>query len=247
MLTKIFTFAFNRPDILQYQIDCFKKYFKREFEFNVVYDTRDSEHLEQFEKICRNSDVTFYHHVSTPGNTPSFYNSNAIQWAYDNLIVGSEEDCYVMILDHDIFLIEDFDIEEFMNQTDLAGCVQTRQNVKYVWQGLILFRKSSVENLEFDFYPQVVDGQMLDSCGGTYKLLRNSELKFKPTSLEYPDDYGDINLKDPEVSNGFEFELHLDSKFLHFRNACAWHNELKVDDQNKTLVLQKILGDFIEV
>ena len=46
MKIKIFTFAFNRPDILQYQIDSFKKYIEDDFEFHVVYDTRDNEHLE---------------------------------------------------------------------------------------------------------------------------------------------------------------------------------------------------------
>jgi len=42
-------------------------------------------------------------------------------------------------------------------------------------------------------------------------------------------------------------ELHLDGKFLHFRNACNWHNGLKVVDNHKTTVLHTILGDFIEV
>jgi hypothetical protein len=42
-------------------------------------------------------------------------------------------------------------------------------------------------------------------------------------------------------------ELHLDGKFLHFRNACNWHNGLKVVDTEKTLVLHTILEDFIEI
>lgn len=246
MKVKVFTIVFNRPDILQYQIDCLKKYLKNDFEINVVYDTRENQYLDQFQEICSRNNVNFYHHLSSPGNTPSFYNSDAIQWSYDNLIVGGD-DCYVMVLDHDIFLIEDLDLIKFMGDNDLSGCLQSRAHVNYVWQGLILFKKSSVDKIDFDFYPQVVDGQMLDSCGGTYKLLRDPNIKFESTSLEYPDDYGDINLKDPSVSNGFEFELHLDGKFLHFRNASSWHNGLKVDDKNKTVVLQKILSDFIEV
>ena len=34
--------VFNRPDILQQQIDCFNKYLQDDFEFNVVYDKSGS-------------------------------------------------------------------------------------------------------------------------------------------------------------------------------------------------------------
>ena len=248
MKVKVFTFVFNRPDILQYQIDCFKNYLKDDYEFNVVYDTRDSEFLEQFQDICNRNGVTLHHHISQPGNTPSFYNSDAIQWTYNNVIIKDEKDCFVVILDHDNFLIESFSINDFMKKCDLAGCVQTRGSVEYVWQGLIFFRKSSIAQENFDFYPQEVEGQLLDSCGGTYKLIRNPKIRFIPTSVEYPDNYGSIDLKDSSSSNGgYEMELHLDGKFLHFRNACNWHNGLKVVDTEKTLVLHTILKDFIEI
>jgi hypothetical protein len=248
MKVKVFTFVFNRPDILQYQIDCFKNYLKDDYEFNVVYDTRDSEFLEQFQDICNRNGVTLHHHISQPGNTPSFYNSDAIQWTYNNVIIKDEKDCFVVILDHDNFLIESFSINDFMKKCDLAGCVQTRGSVEYVWQGLIFFRKSSIAQENFDFYPQEVEGQLLDSCGGTYKLIRNPKIRFIPTSVEYPDNYGSIDLKDSSSSNGgYEMELHLDGKFLHFRNACNWHNGLKVVDTQKTLVLHTILKDFIEI
>lgn len=248
MKVKVFTFVFNRPDILQYQIDCFKNYLKDDYEFNVVYDTRDSEFLEQFQDICDRNGVTLHHHISQPGNTPSFYNSDAIQWTYNNVIIKDEKDCFVVILDHDNFLIESFSINDFMKKCDLAGCVQTRGSVEYVWQRLIFFRKSSIAQENFDFYPQEVEGQLLDSCGGTYKLIRNPKIRFIPTSVEYPDNYGSIDLKDSSSSNGgYEMELHLDGKFLHFRNACNWHNGLKVVDTQKTLVLHTILKDFIEI
>jgi hypothetical protein len=248
MKVKVFTFVFNRPDILQYQIDCFKNYLKDDYEFNVVYDTRDSEFLEQFQDICNRNGVTLHHHISQPGNTPSFYNSDAIQWTYNNVIIKDEKDCFVVILDHDNFLIESFSINDFMKKCDLAGCVQTRGSVEYVWQGLIFFRKSSIAQENFDFYPQEVEGQLLDSCGGTYKLIRNPKIRFIPTSVEYPDNYGSIDLKDSSSSNGgYEMEIHLDGKFLHFRNACNWHNGLKVVDTQKTLVLHTILKDFIEI
>ena len=245
MKIKIFTFSFNRPDILQYQIDSLKKYIEDDFEFHVVYDTRDNEYLEEFSEICKKNKVYFHHHISEPGNTPSFYNSDAIQWTYDKFAKSGDEDFIGMILDHDIFLIENLNVSQFMEGYDLSGLPQTRGNVEYIWAGLILFRKSSLENIDFNFYPQTVDGQLLDSCGGTYELLRNKKIKFKPTDVVYPDDYQGINLRDPSNSNGgYEMELHADQKFLHFRNACNWHNGMKVVDNHKTSILHSILKDL---
>ncbi len=245
MKVKIFTFAFNRPDILQYQINSFKKHIEDDLEFHVVYDTRDNEHLESFSKICEENQVSLHHHISQPGNTPSFYNSDAIQWTYDNFIKVGDEDFIGMIIDHDIFLIDNLNVSNFMDGYNLSGLIQKKRDIEYVWAGLIFFKKSSLENIDFNFYPQTVDGQILDSCGGTYELLRNGNIKFKSTDVVYPDDYQGINLRDPSNSNGgYEMELHADRKFLHFRNACNWHNGMKVVDNHKTSILHSILKDF---
>lgn len=247
MLVKIYAMVFNRPDLLQQQIDCFNKYLQDDIEFNVVYDTRDDEYLEQFKEICEKNSVNFYHHQSQPGGTPSFYNSDAIQWAYNNLACKDDEDCFILFLDHDVFPIEEFNVNEFMEGYDIAGCAQERAHITYVWQGLLFLRKSTVMEEDFDFYPKNVDGQLLDSCGGTYALVHNPNIRYRATSVEYPEDYNGINLLDEKNSNGFGFELHIDGKFLHSRNASNWHNGLRVTDTNKTSVLNTILSDFIEV
>ena len=246
MLVKIYAMVFNRPDLLQQQIDCFNKYLQDDFEFNVVYDTRDDEYLDQFQEICEKNSVNFYRHQSQPGGTPSFYNSDAIQWTYNNLACKDDEDCFILFLDHDAFPIEEFNVNEFMEGYDIAGCAQERAHITYVWQGLLFLRKSTVSKEEFDFYPKTVDGQMLDSCGGTYALVHNPNIRYRATSVEYPDDYNGINLLDEKNSNGFGFELHIDGKFLHSRNASNWHNGLRVTDTNMTSVLNTILSDFIE-
>lgn len=244
MKIKIFTFTFNRPDILQYQINSFRKYIEDDFEFHVVYDTRDNEYLEVFQKICEENNIILHHHISEPGNTPSFYNSDVIQWTYNNLIKSDKEDFIAMILDHDIFLIDNLNVSDFMDKYDISGLPQTRGSIEYVWPGLVFFKKSSLENINFNFYPQEIGGQMLDTGGGTHELLRNKNIRFKPTNVEYPDDYNGINLKDSVNSNGgYAMELHANQKFLHFRNACNWYNRLKVDDANKTDLLLEILSN----
>jgi hypothetical protein len=244
MKIKIFSFTFNRPDILEYQIRALKKFIIGEYDINIVYDTRDNEYYEQFKKICDDNEVNFYHHISQPGGSPSFYNAQAIQWIYDTVIVEEDGDSIVMLLDHDMFLIEEFDVINELATYDVAGCLQSRGNIKYVWPGLVLFKKSSVEEVEFNFYPQTVDGQILDTGGGTYKLLSNQNIKFLDTGVEYPEEYNNIDLTNESIVGKYGYELHYGGKFLHFRNACNWHNGLKVDDIKKTDLFLKILSDI---
>jgi hypothetical protein len=151
-----------------------------------------------------------------------------------------------MFLDHDMFLIDDLNLDDEMSIYDVVGCLQTRENIKYVWPGLCAFKKSSVENIEFDFYPQTVNGQALDTGGGTYKLLANKNIKFLDTGVEYPEEYRGINLKNESITLGFNYELHFNNKVLHSRNASNWHSQYMVNDLEKTNLLFQILSDILD-
>ena len=72
MKTKAIICAFNRPDLLGYQL-IIKKYIKGELEIYVFYDTRTNELYDEFAKICDEYDVKMYHQVSEPGQSPSWY------------------------------------------------------------------------------------------------------------------------------------------------------------------------------
>lgn len=247
MKVKVFIFAFNRPDLLSYQIKCIRTYLKNEHEIYVIHDSRNSEYVSDFSLICDQCNINFYHNNSLPGRSPSDYHSNSVQWAYDNVMMKECKDDFVLILDHDMFLIDEFDVGDYMKGYDAAGCLQQRGKVKYFWTGLTILNMKTVSNIVFDFKNGTYHGELLDTGGGTCNLLNHKTIKYKDTGVEYPDDYQDINLKDPSVSNGFNFELHMDSKFLHSRNASSWHNNMKVEDSHKTSIIHTILRDFIEV
>jgi hypothetical protein len=242
MKVKIFTMAFNRPDLLQQQIDSLNKNLEDDdYQLQVVYDTSDNQYLEEFTSICDENGINLYHHQSEPGKTASYYNSDSIQWIYDTTIRNYDENCIVLFLDHDMFLIDSFNINNFMQEYDLAGPVQSRGSVSYVWPGLLFFKKDSLIGEEFDFYPKQVQGHFLDSCGGTHTLIDNPRIKYFSTDIQYPDEYGDIDLK--EVDEGYGFELHLEQKFLHFRNASGWHKNF---DVSKVSVKKNTLNHILE-
>jgi hypothetical protein len=249
MKIEIFTFAFNRPDLLELQVDCLKKFLLNDFNLNVIHDTRNGNLVNEFEGVCKKisskySDVLFQYHVheSQEGLQSSEYHSEALQWTYDK-IVKSLDDTIVLFLDHDIFLTEELNLVKEMKQYDILGLLQEREYIKYVWPGLVAFKTSSFN--EINWKCGEVEGQRVDSGGGTYTILRDKNIRFKNTGATYPDEYKGIDLTDQSVTFGYNFELHFDGKFLHSRNACNWDTFYCVKDGNKTNLLRYILNDIL--
>lgn len=243
---KIILSTYNRPDLLPIQVDCIKKRFKNNYQIIVLHDSRNQEYVSEFETICNQLNLPLYHHDSVPGKSPSQYHGEAIQWIYDTVIKNDPECDLFLILDHDMFVIRDFDLIEYMGDYDICGNYQSRGSVGYIWPGLIMFRNSHIKNLDFNFLPGMYNGELLDTGGGTHLLINSSGIRYKQTTYCYPDTYNDIDLSDPNVNLGYGFELHVDDKFLHFRNACGWHNNMTKDpqDDNKKQVLEYILNDI---
>ena len=73
MKTEIFCFVYNRTDLLPRQLECFRKYFKGEYNLNVVCDYRDTKYLKEFRKICKKEKITLHEHKSNTGLSPSMY------------------------------------------------------------------------------------------------------------------------------------------------------------------------------
>ena len=246
MKVKVILSTSNRPDFLPIQIKLIEKFLRNDYNIIVVHDSRNNEYVNEFENICDSLGVKFYHHESSPGKNPSQYHGEVIQWTYDNIVNKECVDDLTLILDHDMFLIGELDLIDFFGENDIAGRHQNRGNVEYIWPGLVMFKYNSIKDIVFDFYPGSYFGETLDTGGGTCYILKTEGIKYKQTNCEYPDSYNEVNLLDENVNLGFGFELHLDKKFLHFRNACGWHNNMQKDpnDSNKKKVLEYILNDI---
>lgn len=242
--TQIFTFTFNRPDLLQKQIACFKKFFVGEYEINVVCDYRDDRYLNSFEQICKKENINLYKHKSEDEiQGPSAYHGSTVTWAYKEIILKNHIDEYALIVDHDMFLIDEFDIESSMQNYDVRGCLQNRGKIKYVWPGLTILDVASIKDIGFDFLPCVVNGEMLDTGGGTYNLLNKAS--FGEFDVVYPESFNDLNLS--VFDEGYGFELHMDGKFLHSRNACGWHNGYEVLQYSvKNEVFNLMVDSFLD-
>lgn len=246
----IFTSVVNRPDFVSLQNKLFQKFLKDDYKFHIVDDSIDDTISEQFKSICL--DNGFFHYKKPPRTVqmnPAQACADTVQWTYDNIIRKERRDSIIFFCDSDMFLIDEFNVAEYMSDAIIAGLPQKRGLVTYMWNGIMFFNMPKITDLDIDFSDGIVDGEMTDVGGNTYWYFRKNDIKMKETDVQYPTHFNDIELQNEEVTKGYNFELHLDGKFLHYRAATNWHSNwrgFKDPLVNKTKIFNEIMGDILQ-
>ena len=243
----IFTSVVNRPDFVPLQNKLFNKFLTNEYKFHIVDDSVEPEISEQFEIACSLNELEYYR--KPPANkpmNPAQACADTIQWTYDNIICKNHTNDVVLFLDSDMFLIDEFDIEEYMSDAIIGGLPQQRGHITYMWNGIMFFNMSKIEDKNIDFSDGIVEGHMTDVGGMTYWYFLRTGIKMKESDVDYPTHYNDIDLQ--KDAGGYNMELHLDGKFLHYRAATNWHSNWKGSDDpliGKTAVFKQIMENIL--
>ena len=138
-----------------------------------------------------------------------------------------------------------------MSDAIIAGLPQVRGHVTYMWNGIMFFNMPKIEDKDIDFSDGMVDGEMTDVGGHTYWYFKNSGVVMKKTNEEfptYPTHFNDLELQNEEVTKGYNIELHLDDKFLHYRAATNWFYNWKGSEDpltKKTQMFNKIIASVL--
>lgn len=242
----IFTSVVNRPDFIILQNELFQKFLKDDYKFHVVDDSIDSIISEQFQTICSENSFSYYKKPErTVQLNPAQACADTVQWTYDSLIKENHKNDIVFFCDSDLFLIDEFDIAEYMSDAIIAGLPQYRGSVTYMWNGIMFFNMPMMEDLDINFSDGIVDGEMTDVGGNTYYYFKKNNIQMKETDVQYPTHFYDIELQNEEVTRGYNFELHLDGKFLHYRAATNWHTNWR-GSQDPLVGKTKIFKQIIE-
>jgi hypothetical protein len=249
----IFTSVVNRPDFVLLQDQLFQKFLTDEYQFHIVDDAVDSTISEQFKQICLENNFSYY---KKPERTvvlnPAQACADTVQWTYDNIIKINHKKDIVFFCDSDLFLIDEFNIEEYMRDALIAGLPQKRGKVTYMWNGIMFFNMSQIKDLDIDFSDGIVEGEMTDVGGHTYHYFKKNNIEMKKTDQEcpvYPTHFNEIDLQNEEVTKGYNFELHLDSKFIHYRAATNWHSNWRGSQdplQQKTEIFNQIIKSILD-
>lgn len=258
----IMTHAYKRPDFIALQEKTFRAFLQDDYEFVVFNDASDSGISHAIQKTCADLHLRCIRipqriHAGPylPRMQGEAYDhpcvkcANVVQYSLNTL--GFKHHGPVMIIDSDMFLIDNLNVTEYMHEWDIFGVNQSRAPVEYLWNGILFFNMQRLPNKEeLSFNCGIVEGQPCDVGGYTYYYLRDHpgvRVKFNDhhvyverqmherTSELHP--YLRLMIEE-NVPN---CEFFMNYKLFHYRGGGNW--DYKSDDyhRHKTAALHKLI------
>lgn len=267
----IFTYSFNRPDFIEIHYKTFKKFLLDDYEFIVFNDAIDTNLCEQIEQICKKYEIQCIRipqEIHSGEYNASVRNCDVVNYSLQK--VGFNHDDIVALFDSDLFLVREFSIKEYMKDYDLAGQWQARENIHYLWIGLVFLNMATMPNKNtIDFGLGRIENSQTDSGGYTHFYLKNNpsaRVKWfdnvvyladltcerckknkTPICFHTSSLMQDLNFSTPlihlsQLSRNSISEIYLKNTFYHYRAGSNWNLESEQYHHNKT----KLLNNFFK-
>ena len=185
----IYTVSYNTPQYIEPQYKLLKKYIKNEFEY-IVFNNTMTNHVitqnninnnELIHNVCKNNAIKIvdlpkhiFYHIHE--NDASRRAGTAINFAHQYLFSNYSLESTFFLIDSDAFLLNDFDVEKFMENIKLSGRIQYRKGnnntIKYITNQIVIFKPNQINLNNFSFLPCRIDGVNCD-CGGEINFIFN--------------------------------------------------------------------------
>ncbi len=226
------TIAFNNPMVIEHQICLVRKYVQGNYNYIVADNSTDKAASQQIKLLCQNANVPY---IRLPKNrlgiiSASYSHAASLNWVYKKIIKPNRP-TYFGFIDHDLFPIRPFCIEEKLKTSPLYGKVVTRENLWYLWAGLCFFRFDTIENKNVDFLPTTIEKIYLDSGGGNWNEIYS---EFDSTQLP-PCEVRLEKLRDGDDYHS-DFVQYIDDCWIHLINGSNWANK---KPKNLSYLLQR--------
>jgi hypothetical protein len=284
MKVRIYAPHINRPEFIRFQLASIRAHVKDDWEYIVVNDAINEPYKYNFLEpnmrdliyaTCQDLGVQclqfpqdlhtqrdkIFPNLQFFGNNPSTRASDVYQWT---LQYSLDFDGFVVILDGDMFFIQDVCFLEKMGQANLAYLPQHREGIEYPWLNLVGFYPKQTPNIQdFSYDSGSVNGVALDSGGlchyylqankdqlliryisqsvvtvGERKLCDLEELR-KRSGLECIEKYKEY----PSNQESFcQFE-YLDDCILHYGGGSNWNSDPMLFHQVKTKTMLEAFGN----
>ena len=266
--TYIISTHFNRTDFIDLQFKTIKKFFKGDYEFIVINDGKpygdysnngDPTWREKIEHKCNElrikcinipqkfhsqRDVLFPNTVKPNCNEPSCRHTTAVQYA-QIYILNNYKEGYLLNLDSDMFFIKDFDISDYMKESNLfihylPMIYNNIQVNKHGWAGLFILDIGNLPNLNELLWDCGKIGDIsVDSGGQSYHYLQKYKDTLKITEIHQTMCPGNIedcrkvvkdsrlikllddfcNLRDDKKAHK---EFFFNDSIIHLRSGGEW-------------------------
>ncbi len=188
----IYTVCYNTPEYIEPQFKLLKKFIKNDFEYlvfnntmtNSVINNKNKENNLLLQKVCNKYNIKT---IDLPRQIFQKFHDNdasgragtAINAANSFLFSNYSLESTFFLIDSDAFLLNDFDVEKFMNNKSLSGRIQFRKGknftVKYITNHIVIYKPSYFDKsfkIYFSFLPCNIDSASCD-CGGNIHYIFN--------------------------------------------------------------------------
>jgi hypothetical protein len=256
-----------RSDLIELQLQSFRKHLKDEFEFvifnNAEPDVRPAIH-ESINQVCRDLNIrciaiqkdplllercaTFEYPQNLPllnargqYSLPGIGNEYSLCWAWQNFI--SKEKELACLMHSDVFLIADSKPSDILQRYDLCYNPQARPGIReYMWEVFVLFNMAKLPQ------PETINwmGGKIGEFGGDTSTQTSRYLEAHP-DLRIGHTCGSVFFDDPSLPHSTRpvYEvIALEGKpiALHYTSASNWDNQSAEYHRTKTDWLRKVLA-----
>lgn len=185
----IITTAYNHPEYIVWQDKCFKKYLEDKYEFIVLNDATDETIKQKIDDTCQSLHIRSIRvpqdnrPLGTVHTWASYRHGQAMDYGLQT--IGFDHKGIVVIIDSDMFLINDFSIIDYLKGYDIAGVARgpDNNNQAYIWPGLIFFNMNDLadkKNISLASY----DPSGFDT-GGALSLYLNAHPNLKKRFFDH--------------------------------------------------------------
>ena len=199
---------FNTIEYIKFQYLSLKKFITNEYEFIVINDSKDKKCYTNYNNDNLNIDITnickFYNiecinfnqndHINRQilypyeinddfkeiKNNPNSRCADVTQFMLNlfNKKYSSLDNNILIILDSDMFFVQNINLESIIEDYDIVAIQQSRKNnVKYLWNGIVIINPKKLKNLnEMNWNCGFVNSEPTDVGGYTHFYIE----KYKP-------------------------------------------------------------------
>lgn len=263
-----------------YQKKLLDKFMKNEYEliifddsqnpnnhFNMVSDSFTGDLPTEMEIACRDLEIKripvppsihinpaeIHHGTNFLPNDPAGWCANSVQYSVNWCFSNLDDDDIVFSIDGDMFPISPMDLSGFLEDYDLCGVPQVRDDINYLWNGIFSFRVGKINRdlFQWGLLPGCdVGGRMkyyldenprykkiyhLPSMTWNYDRIKNTELM----NYLIPEKIKMFTDKDPRNVRSGDEELFFSEiyqpGFFHYRASGNWDNYNKHEERKSIL------------
>lgn len=229
---KIYTVLSTRVDLLELQVQSFRKNLKEPFEFIVINNGLlwGIDYHRKVGNVCRQLgvpriDVQFDEKIAGSiifGNkyvSMSAACEYGVRWTWEHVIRAQQGK--VVLMHHDMFLLQPAVLTDYVKDVPMAFVPQSRPGVPvHLWEGFGIYDLDKMPDLMIDWSDGEIGGTLVDVGGMShYWFQAHPDVKWFTINPVHTEDTPEVDFH-PAL---FEY-LHFDGEplVLHYRAASDW-------------------------